>query len=521
MAELIEGADNLEGGLVTNVPSHLLRRSQSPDAINFDPSNQDGVTKRQGFTTYLASGDGGTCNTAGIIIARDTGVASGSKRVVVAATNVAGAWKLYDVTVAGWSPAGIPGGWDFSGATGDLSTFSYPVDLHMYDDLTIVLNKGGGPWKSIGSPVAIDLGAAASDMALIAGAQYGEIHKGRFWVSGRTASPTTIYWSDLHDPTSWTPNAESPNAGNETLNKNDGNQVNGMCSVGEVLYVSKISPETGTNPNGTEGSIYGLFGTDQILSSAIRKVANFPAVSHRAMIDYDGVLVCATPNGIFSVSGKGIALLSRDIQDLYESIPNKDSIQICRYRNQILFAYDSAGSSWPNQVNNRILVLDIGRGRWSHYTGTIGNISCMTNECDTGEVVFIGNGVNRRLMQYPVGTNDNGVAIAFHWSTPDLDWGDFFRDKQVKQFFLYTLDTGDFDLKLTRTLDGAPQTDTPNITVNVQGTGTIDKLVHRVVTPSGDRNSRFTRFKIENNELNEPITLRGFSCYANMLDATR
>ena len=509
----IEGANNLGGGLVTNIPSHLLRRSQTPNGINFDPSNQDGVTKRGGYAAWSDAGPSGTIAAVRGMFQGRLATTPYAKHTLLASDNATPIPALFTVPETGaWTE------WTQLPGPVTLPLSSDKTDIHMFNDLIIILNSGGGPWKSDGSSSeASDLGIDATSQAIVELCSIGEVHKGRLWLSGRAPEPNKIFWSDLHDPTSWEPDADAGNAGFETLNKNDGRIINGIKSGGEVLYVSKISPPTSTNPFGTEGSIYAYFGTDNINFSSIRKVANFPAVNHKAMFNYDGVLVMASPNGVYSISGKGVALLSRDIQDIYEAIADKFTIQIGRYRNQLWISYDSTGDG----NNDSVLVLDVARGRWSRYTGSIGNIGCLTNDVDTGGLLFAQNAATQRIYESPIGTNDNGSAINFHWETPDLDWGDFFLDKLVKQFFIYTLDTGDFDIKITRILDGDPQVDVPDMSVNVQGTGAIDKLVTRTITPSSDRNSRFTRFKLENNELNEPITLRGYAAYAEILEPTR
>ena len=285
--------------------------------------------------------------------------------------------------------------------------------------------------------------------------------------------------------------------------------INGIQSSGDVLWVSKQS----ANTDGTEGKIYGIFGNTPS-TSTIKPVAHFSALSQEAMLNYDGVMIIASAEGVFSLSGRGIAMLSRDIQSEYLDIPNKATICLGRYQNQVWMAYPESGTD-----NNRVFVLDMALGRWSKYSGN-GNIRVMTNHPDG--TLLTGRASGDILVDRQVnGTTDNGSAINFYWSTPDLSFGDFARDKVGKLFFVHAKDTGNYNVTMTRYLDGELQTDSSAYTFSVQGTGNIDRVVERMVLPSGDRNAKFIRFRLTNNAASQDITLFGWSAFAEVLEPTR
>lgn len=501
----IESADRLLGGLVTDVPSHSLARGQSPDAINFDPSASEGVVKRAGFARYIPQ-DGGT------------GLATG----LFASTMTSGSYPTFVLCSHG-TDLEIVEGPAWTTISGTTITNNTPVDMLMFDDKYIILNEGGGPWKWDGvtapapNPQVTDLGLDAPNQAVVATCTLGVIHKSRLWLSGRASDPSKVFWSGLHDPTKWVADPTSADAGNENVYKNDGMIVNGLSSNGDILFVSKIAKD------GSEGSLYGYMGADPNGSVVIRRLAHFGAVSHRAMLSFDGVMIIADNRGIHSISGKGVALLSRDIQNIYLDIPDKSTIILGRYLNQLWVAYDSNG----NGTNDSVFVLDLGRGRWSKYTGTVGNIGRMVNHPTTGKLLTTYSDSNTLFINQQVeGTHDlsdagAATAIQFYWSTPDLDWQTFYQDKIVKNLYLYTEDTGNFDITVSRTLDGEPQTDVPPITVNVQAPGAITKKTTRTIVPSSDRNSRFTRFTFTNSDLNEPIIIYAYSSFAEVLEPSR
>ena len=190
--------------------------------------------------------------------------------------------------------------------------------MAIMDNIYIFCYASAGPYKWDGAdpsgPQLEVLGKDGTNQAIVAGATLIEAHKNRLWLAGRSADPSRIYWCDLSDPTTWEADTTSPNAGNEYVFKDDGQVINGIRSNGDVMFVSKLASVN------TEGCIYGYF-VDDPFSSVIRKISHFGAVSQRAMLPFDGVMIVADTRGIHSLSAKGVALLSRDIQDLYESIP--------------------------------------------------------------------------------------------------------------------------------------------------------------------------------------------------------
>jgi len=499
----IEQTKAIVGGLITNLPSHIISRAGSPDAQNFDPSIEGGLSKRAGFVKFSTVNASAT----GTYI---TGLFAGTQNNGTTNVFASEGTKLWKVsTSTSWTECGNAAGSPLT------LTSNEPVDMTIMDNVYIfclvagpfrwdgTTTAGAGPY-----PALVDLGTDAPNQAIVAGATLVEAHKNRTWVSGRSADPSKVYWSAMSDPTTWIADATSPNAGHDAVFKDDGMTINGLKSNGDVLFVSKLSP------GNTEGCIYGFFGDDPF-SSVIRRVSHFGAVSQRAMLAFDGVMIVADTRGIHSLSAKGVALLSRDVQDLYEAIPNKHTIVATRYKNQIWFAYDSTG----NSINDSVLVLDINRGRWSRYTGN-GNISRAAVH-PNGALLTGSMSGSQVINSQMVGTNDDGAAIDFYWSTPDLDWGSFYRDKAGKLLFVLTEDTGNFNITMTRFLDGEEQSDSVPYTFNVQVAGDITTSTARLVLPSSDRNSRFIRFKLRNNAANEPITIKAFAALAELEEETR
>ena len=495
----VEESSWLSGGLNSNDPSHMLSNNQSPDALNFDPSEPHGAVKRQGFTEWT---DNATTAGSGDFVSGLLGGTvdiSGTATIKVLASE---GTKLYDLgasAVTNWPTPLTDGG------SGPTITTNTPVRMVMFDDFFCIFNPGGGPYKWDGVS-ATGVSNLQSSGTTINAAKGATVHKQRVYAWGVPTKLSFIYWSAGGNPEDWTTEDDS---GNEAIFIDDGSMINGIQSSGDVLWVSKQS----ANTDGTEGKIYGIFGNTPS-TSTIKPVAHFSALSQEAMLNYDGVMIIASAEGVFSLSGRGIAMLSRDIQSEYLDIPNKATICLGRYQNQVWMAYPESGTD-----NNRVFVLDMALGRWSKYSGN-GNIRVMTNHPDG--TLLTGRASGDILVDRQVnGTTDNGSAINFYWSTPDLSFGDFARDKVGKLFFVHAKDTGNYNVTMTRYLDGELQTDSSAYTFSVQGTGNIDRVVERMVLPSGDRNAKFIRFRLTNNAASQDITLFGWSAFAEVLEPTR
>jgi|TARA_Y100000310_G_scaffold341232_1_gene439730 hypothetical protein len=501
----------LSGGLNSNDPAHMISNNQSPDALNFDPSEPHGAVKRQGFSRWTVedppAGHGGTF-VSGLYGSTFT---SGDRHILAAVGTRL--YNLGDGSVTDWTDA-TP---DL--LSGTAITADEPVRMIMFGDVICIFNPGGGPHKWVGgsgAPVAaLEVAGSppASPSTKIDNAKGAALHKQRLFAWGVPATPSRMYWCAAGVPTDW---STEDNAGSEDIFIDDGSVINGIQSSGDVLWISKKS----ANSAGTEGAIYGWFGNTPS-TSTIKPIAHFSALSQEAMLNYDGVMIIASEEGVFSLSGRGIALLSRDIQSEYLAIPNKATICLGRYQNQVWMAYPASGSD-----NNRVLVLDMALGRWSKYSGN-GNIKVMANHPDgtllTGRAsgdILVDRQVHGQTDNWD-GSDDDGSAINFYWSTPDLSFGDFSKDKVGKLFFVHAKDTGDYNVTMTRYLDGELQTDSVAYSFSVQGTGNIDRVVERMVLPSGDRASKFIRFRLTNNTASQDITLFGWSAFADIMDPTR
>ena len=492
----VEETGWLSGGLNTNDPTHMLQNNQTPEAQNFDPSNPLGAARRKGFTEWTDNAS--TVTTVGTHVSGLLGGTFSDGDIAIMASE---GTRLYDLG------ATAPTNWP-TPLSGTTIAANEPVRMVMFDDFVCIFNGDGtttnGPYKYNDSAISV----LQSSGSTIDGALGGTLHKQRLYAWGVPANPSKMYWSEPGNPEDFHTIADDK-AGSENVFIDDGTIINGMKSSGDVLWVSKQSADD----DGLEGNIFGVFGNSPA-ESTIKKIAHFSALSQEAMLDYDGVMIIASPEGVFSLSGRGIAMLSRDIQSEYLAIENKGTISLGRHQNQVWMAYPASGSN-----NNRVFVLDMALGRWSKYVGN-GNIRMMTNHPDGSLLTGTASG-NNYIHKQVNGEHDNGAGIQFVWETPDLSFGDFSKDKLGKLFFVHAKDTGSFTLTMKRYLDGELQSDSSAYTFSVAAAGDIDRVVERMVLPSTDRNSKFIRFRLENEEAGGDVLVYGWAAYANVAEPTR
>jgi len=474
-------AKGFDGGLVTRYPAHMLLENQSPDAQNFDPTEVGANKKRKGYIKFTSSSQSGNFCSGLFFATTSAGTTKG-----LASVNT----TLYDVTAGNWSTT-------ISGVTITADTM---VDIKMFKDLFIICNQGGGPFKWTGSGAAASLGGSPP-----ANAKYACVHKGRLWLAGpgydytaAAADESRINGSGLGDPEVWDTTTNPDNALSISLNKGDGYVVNGMCSGGDFMVVSKISNVSGS----LEGALYAVFGSSGF-DIVTKKILSFPALSHTAMLNYDNFVIVATPKGIFSINGRSVARLDDPIWPTYDAIPSKGTIAIGRYKKTVRVAYPASGTT-----NNRELILDIERGVWGLNTGKA--IRLYANHPD-GRLIVGKAGSGVLLWEEENGTNDDGSAINWYWETPDIDAGEPNYQKRMHSLFVHAKNTGSYSISVEQYGDGTARS--LGGTMNVSTEGPV-KRFEADPTPAN-----YHRIRITNNAADQDVTLYRVESYLEPLQS--
>lgn len=375
-------APKMDGGLVTRVPAHALLSHQSPDCLNIDPSELGACKKRKGFIKFTSSAKSSPTGTfvSGLFAA----ATSGGTPFVLCAEGT----TLNNITAGSF-------GTTISGVTITVDTM---VRMCMFNDLFIIMNQGGGPYKWTGSGSASSLGGSPP-----ANARGGGVHRSRVWMY---TSTSTLSYSALSDPEDWT---TADNAGSITINKNDGFVINGFISGGDFALVSKIAPSSG----GKEGALYAIFGSSPF-DFNIKKIATIGALSQESMLQYDNMIFLATNRGLFSINGRNWARIDDPIFPTFDAAANKSTVALGRYQKTVRFSYATSST------NNRELIYDVERGVWGLNDGKTAMV--YANHPD-GRLLFGTSGTSILVWEDENGNNDDGSAINFYWRTPEFNFG--------------------------------------------------------------------------------------------------
>lgn len=474
-------AEGFDGGLVTRFPAHRLGANQSPDAQNFDPTEVGCVKKRKGFIKFTSA------STTGNFISGLYGATTSAGTTKILASY---GTTLDDITAGAFGTA----------VSGVTITSDAMVSLKMFNDLFIIANTGGGPYKWSGSGSASSLGGSPP-----ANAKYGEVHKGRFWLSGpgydysaAASDPSRVNGSGLNNPELWDTTSNPDNCVSIGFNKGDGYVVNGLCSAGDFMLVSKISNVSGS----LEGAIYSIFGSSPF-DFVTKKILSYPALSNTAMLAYDNFVVVATPKGVFGINGRNPVRMDDPIWPTYDAIPNKGTIALGRYKKTIRMAYPTSGTT-----NNAELILDVERGVWGKNTGKA--IRVYGNHPD-GRLLSGKAGSNVLVWEEENGTTDDSAAINFYWETPDIDFGEANEQKRLHSIFTHAKNTGSISLAVEQYGDGTSRS--LGATMNVSTEGPV-KRHEADATPAN-----YHRIRVTNNAASEDVTLYRVEAYAEPLQS--
>lgn len=467
-------AEALDGGLVTRSPAHQLTDKQSPDAQNFDPTFVGGVKKRKGYVKFTSAAKVSPTGTfvSGLFGAT---LANGTSYILAAEGTA-----LHNITAGTW-PAAI---------TGTTITVDTRVRMFMYNDLFIICNQGGGPFKWTGTGAAAALGGTPP-----ASARGGGVHRSRVYLYTNTSVITA---SKLNDPETWdTTDVSSDGAYTVTVNDDDGFAINGFVSGGDFAVLSKLSPDTA----GEEGALYGIYGSTRY-DLTVKRIASVGALSQEAMIAFDNMVFVATHRGIYGINGRNFARIDDPIWPDYDAIPSKGTIALGRYLQTLRVSYPATGTQ-----NNREFVLDVERGVWDRNTGK--TIRIYANHPD-GRLLSGTSGTSILVWEEENGTNDDAAAINFYWETPDIDFGDRESRKRLEAWFVHAKNTGSYNLTMEHYLDGSALTLSPN-TMNVSTEKPIKRLEGK------PKEGYFHRLRMTNNTADQDITIYGVKAFGELL----
>lgn len=366
--------------------------------------------------------------------------------------------------------------------TGATITVDTMVRMFLFNNVYIICNEGGGPYKWTGFTSVSALSGSPPSSA-----RGGGVHRSRAWLY---SDSSLLSYSALSDPEDWT---TADNAGSITINKGDGYIINGFASGGDFALISKISPSSG----GKEGALYALFGSSPF-DFNVKRIASIGALGQEAMITYDNMTFIATNRGVFGVNGRNFARIDDPIQPTFDAIPNKGTIAMGREGKQIRISYPASGTA-----NNREFVYDIERGTWGLNTGKTNRV--YTNHPD-GRLLMGTSGSSILVWADSTGSNDDGSNINFYWTTPEFCFSNPAYRRRLQAAHIQVSNSITTTLSLEHYINGTAQT-----WAQTMSTSTDFPVRRYVGTP---KTGNLHQIKITNNTSDGQTKLFGIAAYA-------
>ena len=447
-----------DGGLVTQYPNFAIEPDASPDAENFDPGFLWRLRKRYGTTSFSGT-HGSPTGTLVRGLAAFT-FENGTTRILAKEGTA-----LYDISAGNWSTA-------FSGYTPVDATEVY---MTMFKNIVIITDTARAAVGQIADSTTTAVTALGGSPVAC---RFSCVHKGRVVLANSAANPSIVYHSALNNPEDW---STAGDFFSYYCGRGDGMEINGLVSDGDVLYISKKSPSN------YEGAIYAVFGDGPSDIKPPRRIAWFGATSQHAFIPSQSFVVAMTRNGLYGIKGTQFLLLSNAVNRTFLDMSNAEraDIAVGQKGNQLFVAYRDTN----NSTNNKALVLDVFYKRWSRYNPFTSRILFTAPD---GTMYGASSTSTVRVLKHDDSSvyADIGSAIAMYWTTPALDFGQWFADKRLRQSIVHVMSDAR-SWTLTRSIEGAAFGDSQ----------TIDNTVHgypmaRIVANGADTAARLIQLKL-------------------------
>jgi len=456
-------ARRLTGGRITGVPEHIVGLEESPDCVNIDPSSYRGAATRSGRTQHL-SNNGSTATSV-------NGIAHWTKNdnttfILFAASN-----NVFVSSITTWASS-------FLGATiGGAARFA-PLNniLVMVGQL---IEPASPPQKTSDGITWANLGGSPPSTAYYI-AQY----KSKLFLAGDPGNPQKISFCVSNNPEDWT---TANNAGSITIDTGGGDKIRGLLSTRNGLVIF------------FRHAVHVLFG-DSTFNYWVAPVSKKGATSESGFAVAGEIAFFASDDGIYSIRGAEVSLVSIKVQKDYADISDKSKVTLA-VKNDKLFVF-AWGESSPFA-----LVLDYRKGVWSRYSDQPFKSVTPSQQND----VYGGtSGSTLQVWKLEDGTADGASAIAARWVTPDMDFDRWDAMKTLSRYQVHA-NPGLPTTTVTFLADGASIASTHVLTFTTTGRHEYSAKAF----PQSLKTARHLSMRLD---WTGAGTLYGFAIYATLRD---
>ncbi len=473
MAQELFGSENFSKGLITVVPAHLVEEGGSPACSNVDFSESLGrLTKRKGHS-LLITANAANRPVCGLFeyIKYD-----GTTKILAASND-----DVYEVTA--------PGTW--SSIHNDAALNGANVNFCTFDNFCIFVSENltTQRWLGSGSSSALS-GTPPSN------AKYIESHKGRVFIANTSAGKSRLHFCVLDDPEDWTTLGGDEGAGFIDVGLDDGDQITGIASLGQVLLVFK---------NTSTWALYGNAPTNY----TIRKISNgVGCVAPKSIVKCEAFAIFLGQDGVYSARADGVALLSYNIKPTIDAISytTKTLAAAGRLRSQYWLAVDTDA----NSLNDTVYVLDYIYGTWSIYTNKKEHVFCRRQNG-----TLISGGSDTDVIRLHDDTeNDNGSAITFVWDSKEYHLDQFTNIKKLHDIMMSAYPISGKTVTVSTVINGVTQGTT--ISFSLTGSGSQDKVFLKGRHLPDTYYGQYVRVRFTNADTSATVKIFGYSISAEV-----
>ncbi len=403
---------SFNAGMNAKVNPMLNRLEEARVAKNADLSEIGTLKKDPGWTKYLDSPDSNNILALVAYYIQGTSITR---------------WLLRDSNTNIYKQPSTGTSWQSISATG-ISHSNTPAWV-VYNNIAMRFNGQDGPFQWNGTTWSA-LGGSPPNGNIAC------VFKDRVYVAGVTSQLSTVYFSNVGDPQTWT------SYNNFNVNINDGDQIRAMAPIYDSLIIFK------------EFSMWQYQVDSKNNPSTLRYISlDIGTTAWQSIVNIGGIPYFFNRKGIYQFAGQYPELISLKMQPFIDAVSNpyavvgfQDVNKYCLYIGTV--TVDS------KTYTNCVLIYDTLQDQWTVKTPPAPIVSA-TNFINTSNMlnVFVGDNAGN-VYQWKSGYSWNSTPIELEYETGIIEPPNPNQDKLFRQIEVRSKDIPESPATIHYNIDG-------------------------------------------------------------------
>ncbi len=244
--------------------------------------------------------------------------------------------------------------------------------------------------------------------------KYIDVNNNTMFMSGFSAAPSGVWFSELGNPEVIQPDAEIE------VRTNDGDRIYGHKAFNDSVIVIK------------EGSLWQIIGDSADNYQLVQLSSKYGGISNNSMVEYNKAgarLIWLDRKGIVEYNGASTDIISTPVEDTFRTMnlaaAKENAVGVNHhYRNQVWFGIPVNGST----KNNLTVVYDYLVGAWTFFDGFSPSSFAFAQQSLSKPTVFRGDYSGVVHYHHESFFGDNGAGITclaftrFDHNKPNETW---------------------------------------------------------------------------------------------------